>query len=79
MPEPITETLVPSNYANKTVQWAKNDLAAAGLGIKVKVPGGEFHPPGEDELPLTVSENAPGSMLGQPRPSTGEGLVILMV
>ena len=77
MPEPITETLVPSNYAGKTVQWAKDDLAAVGLGIKVKAPGQDFHPPGTDELPLTVTENAPGSLKGQARASNGSGLVFI--
>ena len=77
MPEPLTETLVPSNYAGKTVQWAKNNLAAVGLGIEVKAPGQEFHPPGEDELPLTVKENASGSKQGQARPSGTEAKVIL--
>ena len=77
MPEPITETLVPSNYADKTVQWAKDDLAAVGLGILVKFPGGDFHEPGTDELPLVVKENAEGSKEGQPRTSTGSAKVIL--
>ena len=77
MPDPITETLVPSNYANKTVQWAKDDLAAVGLGIEVKFPGGDFHEPGTDELPLIVQENAPGSMQGQARTSGSNANVIL--
>ena len=77
MPQPLTETLVPSNYAGKTVQWAKDDLAVVGLGIEVKAPGQDFHPPGEDELPLTIKENAPGSKQGQARPNGGEAKVIL--
>ena len=77
MPEPLTETLVPSNYAGKTVQWAKNDLAAVGLGIEVKAPGQDFHAPGTDELPLTITENAPGSKQGQARPTGSSGQVLL--
>ncbi len=70
-------TMIPSNYTNKTVQWAKDDLAAVGLSIEVRAPGGEFHEPGADELPLTIIENAPGSMQGQTRATNGKGLVLI--
>lgn len=71
----LTGTLVPSNYANKTVLWAKNDLAAVGLGIEIREIGGTFHPPGTDEYPRIIDSNAPGSLKGQTRPSNGNGLV----
>jgi len=78
MPESITEqVLVPNNYANKTVLWAKNDLATVGLGIEVAEQGGSFHPPGTDELPRIIDHNAGGSQQGQPRPAGGNANVIL--
>ena len=77
MPQSITEVAVPQNYANKTVQYAKNNLATVGLGIEVAVPGGTFHVPGTDEMQREIDQNAEGSKKGDPRPSGGTVKVIL--
>ena len=77
MPQSTTDVVIPNNYANRTVQWAKNDLATVDLNIRVAFPGGQYHTPGSDELPLGIQANAPGSEKGQPRQSGGTVNVIL--
>lgn len=79
MPEPLTgsQVSVPSNYAGKTVEWARTNLLTVDLHIRVAVPEGEFHPPTTDELGLVITANAPGSQQGQSRPAGGTAGVFI--